>query len=210
MRLKPAMLQNAGEPLARNLCQSRFARSAARVAKSAVSTSTSSVAVAGEVVDDCARWLDELIEVDNANPSKRISVDCFAFIIQRIDGMEAFCISRNSRRPSGFRNTFAGYEGRGEGGSDPFFLPSRGPAPGCSSTCAPLQYKFTIGEVKGKKRGTRNALLHASFSPRSLQGSGKALRADCMRWVTRRASGTSTGKRACDAGKARVLCRGFF
>jgi hypothetical protein len=31
----------------------------------------------GKIVDDCARWLDELIVVDNANPSKRISVDFF-------------------------------------------------------------------------------------------------------------------------------------
>jgi hypothetical protein len=96
MCLRPAILHNAGEPLARKLCQSRLARSAARVVGSAVSTSTSSFAAVmvplelsrrkvrsledlpGEIVDDCARWLDELIEVDNANPSKRISVDFFA------------------------------------------------------------------------------------------------------------------------------------
>jgi hypothetical protein len=30
-----------------------------------------------DLVDDCTWWLDELIEVENVNPSERISVDCF-------------------------------------------------------------------------------------------------------------------------------------
>jgi hypothetical protein len=102
-----------------------------------------------------------------------------------------------------------------EGGNELFSLSLRGPAPGCSSTCALLRYKFTIGvfgEKKVNKTGTSNALRYAYFSPRSRQGSVKALRADCMGCIARRTSGTSmpVGKRACDARKAGILCRSFF